>query len=86
MIGEKTNSKGIQSIEVGIDVLKKIAEAGKPLSITEIAILCDTSKSKLHWYLTSFIRTGILEKKPGCQILLEPNDEITCGLKHCTKI
>lgn len=41
MIEEETKSQGIQSIEVGMDILKKIAEAGKPLSITEIAILCE---------------------------------------------
>ena len=71
MVGEETKSQGIQSIEVGMDILKKIAEAGKPISISEIAILCDTSKSKLHRYLTSFVRTGMLKKIKMLNIYLE---------------
>ena len=70
MVEEETKSHGIQSIEVGMDILKKISEAGKPLSITEIAILCDTSKSKLHRYLTSFVRTGIVEKNQDAKYIL----------------
>lgn len=70
MVEEETKSHGIQSIEVGMDILKKISEAGKPLSITEIAILCDTSKSKLHRYLTSFVRTGMVEKNQDAKYIL----------------
>ncbi len=70
MVEEETKSQGIQSIEVGMDILKKISEAGKPLSITEIAILCDTSKSKLHRYLTSFVRTGMVEKNQDAKYIL----------------
>ncbi|WP_286886519.1 IclR family transcriptional regulator [Aneurinibacillus sp. UBA3580] len=56
------NGQGIQSLELGINILKKIGEAEKPLTITEIAKLADISKSKLHRYLTSFWRTGFLER------------------------
>lgn len=56
------NGQGIQSLELGIDILKKIGEADKPLSITDISELCGISKSKLHRYLTSFCRTGFLQR------------------------
>src|SRR6476660_4668730 len=80
MTSEEAKSQGIQSIEAGIHILKKVAEAGKPLSITEISILCDTSKSKLHRYLTSFIRTGILEKNQDAKYFLG-TELIMLGLK-----
>ena len=72
MVEEESKSNGIQSIEVGMYILKKISEVGKPLSITEISIVCDTSKSKLHRYLTSFVRTGILEKTQDTKYILGP--------------
>ena len=85
MVEEEITSQGIQSIEVGIDILKKIADEGKPLSITEIAILCDTSKSKLHRYLTSFIKTGILEKSQDAKYSLG-TELILLGLKASKKL
>jgi DNA-binding IclR family transcriptional regulator len=85
MVVEEITSHGIQSIEVGIDILKKIAEEGRPLSITEIAILCDTSKSKLHRYLTSFIKTGILEKSQDAKYTLG-TELILLGLKASQKL
>ncbi|MFZ7942255.1 MULTISPECIES: IclR family transcriptional regulator [Bacillaceae] len=56
------SGQGIQSLENGINILKKIAEEDKPLSITEISELCGISKSKLHRYLTSLCRTGFLQR------------------------
>jgi DNA-binding IclR family transcriptional regulator len=85
MLEEETKSQGIQSIEVGMHILKIIAEAGKPLSITEIAILCDTSKSKLHRYLTSFVRTGMLEKNQDAKYILG-TEIIRLGLKASQKL
>lgn len=85
MVEEEKKSQGIQSIEVGMEILKKIADAGKPLSISEIAILCKTSKSKLHRYLTSFIRTGMLEKSQDAKYTLG-SEIIRLGLKASQKL
>ena len=85
MTSEEAKSQGIQSIEAGIHILKKVAEAGKPLSITEISILCDTSKSKLHRYLTSFIRTGVLEKNQDAKYILG-TELILLGLKAAEEL
>jgi DNA-binding IclR family transcriptional regulator len=64
---------GIQSVELGIEILKKIGEANKPLSITEISNLCEISKSKLHRYLTSFCRTGFLQRDTSLQYSIGTN-------------
>ncbi|WP_067925690.1 IclR family transcriptional regulator [Alicyclobacillus shizuokensis] len=53
---------GIQSVEIAIEILKKIGAANRPLSITEISELCGMSKSRLHRYLTSLYRTGFLTR------------------------
>lgn len=77
---EKKESKGIQSIEVGIEILQKVAESKEPLSITELAIECNTTKSKLHRYLISFIRTGMLEKDRNGRYVLG-KEMLRLGLK-----
>jgi DNA-binding IclR family transcriptional regulator len=64
--------QGIQSLELGINILKKINEANKPLSITEISETCDMSKSKLHRYLTSLCRTGFLQRNSSLHYSLGP--------------
>jgi DNA-binding IclR family transcriptional regulator len=61
------SGQGIQSLELGINILKKIGEVDKSLSITEISNLCNISKSKLHRYLTSFCRTGFLQRDSSLQ-------------------
>lgn len=77
-----TESKGhgIQSVELGLSILKKISEERKPLSATEISHLCDISKSKLHKYLTSFTRAGFLQKNQDLKYLLG-TELILLGLK-----
>ncbi len=76
---------GIQSLELGLDILKKIAEQDKPLTITEIASMCEMSKSKLHRYLTSFCRSGFLKKQEDLRYSLGI-ELILLGLKTSEKI
>jgi DNA-binding IclR family transcriptional regulator len=85
MVEEESKSQGIQSIEVGMYILKKVAETAKPLSITEISILCEMSKSKLHRYLTSFMRTGMLEKNQDAKYILG-TELVLLGLKASQKL
>lgn len=77
---ENKESKGIQSIEVGIEILQKVAESKEPLSITELALQCETTKSKLHRYLISFLRTGMLEKDKNGRYVLG-KEMLRLGLK-----
>ncbi|WP_066383152.1 IclR family transcriptional regulator [Neobacillus mesonae] len=64
--------QGIQSLELGINILIKIGEMDKSLSITEISDMCGISKSKLHRYLTSFCRTGFLQRDSSLQYSIGP--------------
>lgn len=85
MAAEEMKSRGIQSIETGVQILKIIAEADKPLSISEIAKMLQTSKSKLHRYLVSFTKTGILDKSPDAKYTLG-TELIRLGLKASQKL
>ncbi|SDW47606.1 IclR family transcriptional regulator [Paenibacillus sp. CF384] len=59
---QEIKGQGIQSLEVGLAILKKIAAEKRPLTITHIAEICEMPKSKVHHYLTSFCRSGFLIK------------------------
>lgn len=85
MASEEIKSHGIQSVEVAIEILKKIAEADRPLSITEISIICSMAKSKLHRYLASFARTGILQRGHDAKYTLG-TELILLGLKASQKL
>jgi DNA-binding IclR family transcriptional regulator len=63
---------GIQSVEIGVEILKQIGAAQKPLSITEISQICGMSKSRLHRYLTSFYRTGFLTRDTDLRYSIGP--------------
>ena len=64
---------GIQSLELGLNILKKISESDKPLSITDISETCGISKSKLHRYLTSLCRTGFLQRDSSLRYSIGPS-------------
>ena len=50
--------KGIQSVEFGGNILKLMAEAGRPLPLGELAKAAGMSASKARRYLISLSRTG----------------------------
>ncbi|TBL73297.1 IclR family transcriptional regulator [Paenibacillus thalictri] len=80
---EKGN--GIQSVELGLNILKQIARQSKSLNITEISHLTGLSKSKLHRYLTSFCRSGVLEKHEDLRYSLG-RELILLGVKAAEKL
>jgi len=58
----KEDSQGIKSIEVGYRILEEIASSDQAVAVTELAQRCNMSKSKVHHYLVSFCRIGLLRK------------------------
>ncbi|WP_087974763.1 IclR family transcriptional regulator [Oceanobacillus rekensis] len=74
------SKQGIKSIELGIEILKKVSEYDRPLSITEISNICDMSKSKLYRYLISFVKTGYLEKDENLKYTIG-NELILLGVR-----
>jgi len=55
--------QGIQSIEVGNDLLVALAEAPQPLSLKDLAGRAHMSASKAHRYLVSYARLGLVEQE-----------------------
>lgn len=82
---EDSKKQGIQSIEVGVLILQLVAAAEQPISITELAELCQTSKSKLHRYLISLVRTGMLVKNSDSKYILG-REILRLGLKASNDI
>ncbi|MEX0870924.1 MAG: IclR family transcriptional regulator [Aquisalimonadaceae bacterium] len=63
--GARKESTGIQSIEVGVPLLKALCDAGEPMPLSALAARLGMPRSKVHKYLVSFVRTGLVEQKPN---------------------
>ena len=50
---------GIQSIEVGADILRALVDAGGPVTLTRLSQLAGMEPSKVRRYLVSFLRCGL---------------------------
>src|SRR5258708_16018570 len=54
--------RGIQSVEVGGQLLLAMADQAKPMMLRDIAALAGMSAAKAHPYLVSFMRLGLVEQ------------------------
>lgn len=54
--------QGINSIEVGIGVLKGLVSQGRPATLSEIAAAAAVHPAKAHRYLVSLIRSGLVRQ------------------------
>ena len=54
--------RGIQSIEVGGQLLHALAHAGRPLPLKELAAAAGMAAAKAHPYLVSFGKIGLVEQ------------------------
>jgi DNA-binding IclR family transcriptional regulator len=59
---ETKSSHGVQSLEIGIEVLKVLVESGSAMMLKEIAAAADMPASKAHRYLVSLVRSGLVEQ------------------------
>jgi DNA-binding IclR family transcriptional regulator len=55
---------GIQSIEVGLKLLRPLIDAGKPLNLKNLAAAAGYAPPKAHRYLVSLIRMKLIEQDP----------------------
>ena len=53
---------GVQSVEVGMHLLKVLMEFGRPAMLKELAEAADMSAQKAHRYLVSLQRSGMVEQ------------------------
>jgi DNA-binding IclR family transcriptional regulator len=58
-----SDSRGIQSIEVGGRLLLALAHHGQPLALKDLALAAQMSAGKAHPYLVSFIKLGLVERE-----------------------
>ena len=61
---QRGEALGIQSIEVGLKLLRPILEAGGPLNLKALAAAAGYSPPKAHRYLVSLIRMKLVEQDP----------------------
>jgi len=65
--------RGIQSIEVGHRLLRALQEAPGAMSLKDLALRAKMSPSRAHYYLTSFVRVGLVAQTgPGANYDLGP--------------
>lgn len=55
-------SRGIQSVEVGGQLLKALALSGRPMALKDLARAAAMSPAKAHPYLVSFGKLGLVEQ------------------------
>ncbi|RZL35638.1 MAG: IclR family transcriptional regulator [Rubrivivax sp.] len=58
-------SRGIQSIEVGGQLLLALAHHGRPMALKDLAREAGMTPAKAHPYLVSFIKLGLVEQDGG---------------------
>src|ERR1700758_2748389 len=56
------DSRGIQSIEVGGELLRALARSGEPMMLRDLAREAGMAPAKAHPYLVSFSRIGLIEQ------------------------
>ncbi|MCF8199165.1 MAG: IclR family transcriptional regulator [Sulfuritalea sp.] len=67
MLGEdkdENSRQGIQSIEVGVPLLRVLADHGAPMMLRDLAREAGMPAAKAHRYLVSFMRTELVTQDP----------------------
>ena len=62
MDDELKSSHGVQSLEIGVGVLKVLLESGSAMMLKEIAAAADMPAPKAHRYLVSLVRSGLVQQ------------------------
>jgi hypothetical protein len=57
---DEDSRQGIQSIEVGVPLLRVLADHGAPMMLRDLAKAAGMPAAKAHRYLVSFVRTGLV--------------------------
>lgn len=62
---DEDSRQGIQSIEVGVPLLRVLADHGAPMMLRDLAREAGMPAAKAHRYLVSFVRTGLVTQDPN---------------------
>ena len=61
---DQGSRQGIQSIEVGVPLLRVLADHGAPMMLRDLAREAGMPAAQAHRYLVSFMRTGLVAQDP----------------------
>ena len=61
---DEDSRQGIQSIEVGVPLLRVLADHGAPMMLRDLASEAGMPAATAHRYLVSFVRTGLVAQDP----------------------
>lgn len=64
--------KGVQSVDIAFSILRALESAEKPLSLGEVAARAEQQPSKVHHYLVSLMRNGIVAQNSAGHYDLGP--------------
>lgn len=62
MSKEKDGQHGVQSLEIGIRILRAIVNGHRSMMLMDIAAATGMPASKVHRYLVSFVRSGLVDR------------------------
>jgi DNA-binding IclR family transcriptional regulator len=61
---ERESKQGVQSLEIGMSILKVMVAGHRAMMLKDIAAAAGMSPPKAHRYLVSLIRAGLVEQDP----------------------
>lgn len=64
MSEELEGKHGVQSLEIGMSILRAMANGQRAMMLKDIAAMAGMPASKVHRYLVSLIRAGLVEQDP----------------------
>jgi DNA-binding IclR family transcriptional regulator len=59
------SAAGVQSVEVGMSILRPLVSAGRPIPLKMITSATGMPRAKVHRYLVSLVRSGLVWQEPG---------------------
>ncbi|WP_375502510.1 IclR family transcriptional regulator [uncultured Jatrophihabitans sp.] len=62
--GSEDGRQGIQSVEIAMTVLLTLEDGGGPMSLTQLSTASGMQPSKVHRYLVSLSRVGLVAQSP----------------------
>jgi len=64
-LGPARDRQGIQSVEIATTVLLALKKGGSPMGLPQIASLSGVQPSRVHRYLVSLGRVGLVSQSPA---------------------
>lgn len=61
---DSEGKNGVQSLEIGMTILRAISTGHRSMMLKDIAAAADMPASKVHRYIVSLVRSGLVEQDP----------------------